>query len=272
MSEAKQFDPTDPHGFHEGHHEGHVILSIPLLLGVLIALLAFTILTVFAAQAELWVAHTFDIKIPQWVNVIVAMSIATVKATLVAMFFMQLKYDSPLNSIVFCFCLFGVALFLGFASLDLYSRDAIYSWKKGHVVEGGTGSAGGGAVSRTVPPEWRWWDEERNTWGYYEFDGSVAYVIRPEGLAESARPPKPKESIQGPIVQYVKEKTRNIYLAKHDGDVEAWEAYVASHHHGDHHDTHSTGNQSRPVDGGLFVSESTHGHDDGHAGGDAASH
>jgi len=53
------------------------------------------------------------------VNVLIALSIAVVKSILVAMFFMQLKYDNPLHSIIFLFCLFALALFLFFAMTDL---------------------------------------------------------------------------------------------------------------------------------------------------------
>lgn len=133
------FDELDPHGSGAGHH-GHVIMSGFTLRAVLAALLALTALTVGAAQLELWAMDTFAIEIPRWVNVAVAMSIATIKAGLVVMFFMQLKYDNPINTVVFMFTLLGVGLFLGFTLIDMGSRGAIDPVKVAQISRGGTGN------------------------------------------------------------------------------------------------------------------------------------
>jgi cytochrome c oxidase subunit 4 len=135
---AETFDELDPHGVYHGHHS-HVILRSSTLMAVLVALLAFTFLTVGATRLEEWVIYDLGFDLPPWVNVFVALSIAVVKSILVAMFFMQLKYDNPMNALAFCFCLFGVALFMGFTLLDLGNRDAIYPWKSGQIQEGGLG-------------------------------------------------------------------------------------------------------------------------------------
>ena len=142
MSEAHAADhhtaehDIDPHG--AGHHE-HVILSWQLLVGVLVTLLFLTALTVFTAQAEQWIMDTWQIHIPRWVNIVGAMSIATVKALLVCAFFMQLKYDKPLNSIVMLFCLFCVWLFLMFSMIDLGNRDKVIPYRAEVPSLGGTG-------------------------------------------------------------------------------------------------------------------------------------
>lgn len=136
---AHAADPADPHGDLEGHH-GHVILPVSTLLSVLIILLFFTILTVAASRAEVWIASTFNLEIPQYVNVGIALSIAVVKSILVAMFFMQLKYDSAVNTLVFLFCLFAFALFLFSTMTDLHSRGIVYPYKAGEVTRGGTGN------------------------------------------------------------------------------------------------------------------------------------
>lgn len=133
------FNELDPHGAEAGHH-GHVIIGVTQLRLVLGALLLFTALTVGIAQLEVWVQAEFDILLPKWVNIVVAMSIATVKSLLVLAIFMQLRYDNPINSIIVAFSLLGVALFLGFTSLDLLTRDRVYEFKAGQVVAGGTGS------------------------------------------------------------------------------------------------------------------------------------
>lgn len=137
-SGAGAFDAADPHGFGAGHHHGHVIVSRFTNRLVLAALLGFTLLTIGAAKGEVWFMETFNVVFPHWVNVVVALSIATIKSTLVLLFFMQLKYDNPINSVIFCFCLFGLALFLGFTWIDLDNRGRIYAYKQGEIIKGGT--------------------------------------------------------------------------------------------------------------------------------------
>lgn len=124
---------------HEEHAHGHPVVDWKLQLGVLGALLFFTFATVLFYNAENWVEQAFEIHLPGWVNVVGAMSIATVKAILVCMFFMGLKYDKALNTFAMLFCLFCVGLFLAFSMIDLESRDRVYTWKKGEVTLGGTG-------------------------------------------------------------------------------------------------------------------------------------
>lgn len=144
-----EFDPNDPH--HAQGEHGHVILSWQLLVGVLGALLFLTALTVFTAQAEKWVMVTWGITLPTWVNLVGAMSIATVKALLVAAFFMQLKYDKPINSITMVACLICVWLFLMFTMIDLGNRGKIEDFKAGPVTAGGTGKDLGNALAPGVP-------------------------------------------------------------------------------------------------------------------------
>ena len=131
------FDPEDPH--HLIRHHGHVIIRPRTLVAVLSALLFFTVLTVFCSRAEVWIAHKFDVEIPQLINVLIALSIAVVKSLLVAMFFMQLKYDNPLHSILMLFCIFALALFLFFSMTDLGTRGAVYAYKSGEIQKGGMG-------------------------------------------------------------------------------------------------------------------------------------
>ncbi|MGQ0628054.1 MAG: cytochrome C oxidase subunit IV family protein [Phycisphaerales bacterium] len=120
-----------------GHHS-HVIVSQRVLLAVLGLLLFFTLATVGAAQAEAWIAHTYNVVIPQWVNVFVALSIAAVKTIIVAAYFMQLRYDNPMNTCIAVFTVFVLAFFFGFTMIDLGTRHAIYEWKGREVVLGGS--------------------------------------------------------------------------------------------------------------------------------------
>ena len=87
----------------------------------------------------MWASEAFHIRIPHLVNVSIALSIALVKSVLVALFFMQLKYDNPLNGIVFLFCLFAFALFLFFSMADLGTRAVVYAFKSGAIQPGGLG-------------------------------------------------------------------------------------------------------------------------------------
>lgn len=133
------FNELDPHGAsaHQGHHHVVSIRTLQIVLGLL---LLFTALTVGAAQFEVFVQGYLDILLPRWVNVFIAMSIATVKAALVLLFFMQLKNDNPINGAIFVLCVLGVGLFLGFTALDLFTRDRIYAYKAQQIVAGGTGN------------------------------------------------------------------------------------------------------------------------------------
>lgn len=131
-------DPADPHGLH-AHEHGHVILPMRLLLGTIIILLILTVLTVAASRLEIWIAELTGVPLPQWVNVGVALSIATVKSVLVLAIFMQLYFDKPINTAIFTSCILALALFLGFTMLDLGTRDLIHARNDGHVVTGGSG-------------------------------------------------------------------------------------------------------------------------------------
>ncbi|HEV7558448.1 MAG TPA: cytochrome C oxidase subunit IV family protein, partial [Kofleriaceae bacterium] len=52
------------------------------------------------------------------INLAIAMFIAVVKATLVILFFMHLKYDKLFHSVVFVSALLAASLFVGFTLMD----------------------------------------------------------------------------------------------------------------------------------------------------------
>src|ERR1044071_2816969 len=99
MSDSSHAD----HG-HGDHGLAHV-MPIPLLFGVFGALIFFTVLTVAVTAIDLG-------KLNIWI----AMGIATIKGLLVAVFFMHLRYDKPLNwllffsSFIFAFLFMGIVL------------------------------------------------------------------------------------------------------------------------------------------------------------------
>ena len=135
------------------HHHGHTIVPPSTLLLVLIALLTFTFLTWGASQAETFIATMFNIVLPDWINVFVALSIAAVKTALVVMFFMQLRYDNPLNSMVFLFTIATVLFFLGFTMTDLGARSSVARYKGEYVTRGGTGGMALPGESRNLPAD-----------------------------------------------------------------------------------------------------------------------
>jgi cytochrome c oxidase subunit 4 len=100
------------------HHDDHGIAhAVPpvVLLSVFSMLIALTILTVALTNVEL---GAWEI----WVS----MGIATAKASLVALYFMHLRYDNPLNGLILITSLIFVALFIGITLMD---SDAILQWK-----------------------------------------------------------------------------------------------------------------------------------------------
>jgi cytochrome c oxidase subunit 4 len=94
-----------------GHAAGGTALAhvIPpgVLLAVFAALMAMTAITV----AVTWV------DLGPW-NLAAAMAIATAKASLVALYFMHLRYDQPFNALVFVSALAFLALFLVLTLMD----------------------------------------------------------------------------------------------------------------------------------------------------------
>lgn len=106
----------DPHA-----GAAHVV-PFKILAVVLGALLALTWLTVAATWIEMGS-----------VNLWLALAIATLKASLIVLYFMHLRYDSPLYAIVFITALLFVALFVGLALLDTraYQPDLIPGYGPG---------------------------------------------------------------------------------------------------------------------------------------------
>jgi cytochrome c oxidase subunit 4 len=93
-----------------GPQETPHIAPVGALLAVWIALLVLTLVTLLAARlpteglpaAGLWIA----------------MGIATVKATLVALYFMHLRYDRPFHAIIFVTALVFVLLLVSLTLMD----------------------------------------------------------------------------------------------------------------------------------------------------------
>lgn len=182
-----EVDSLDPHHMLHTHH---VIVPVRVLAGVLAVLLLFTVLTVFFSRAEGWIARAFGVQIPHLVNVAVALSIAVVKSTLVAMYFMQLRYDNPLNALVFGFCLFAVGLFLFFTMTDLGTRSVLYPYKAPYHVEGGTGDnrLGPGPMYKKAR------DRAIERWGEAEYARRAAEAHASHAAASHHAPAAPSDA------------------------------------------------------------------------------
>ncbi len=101
---------------HDGQPHGHHVMSAGSLFAILVVLLAFTGLTVYTAKE--W--HLGLIG-----NASLAIAIATVKCTLVAMYFMHLRYDNHFYTVALLSCVLAVVLFLFGTMKDLNTRSAI---------------------------------------------------------------------------------------------------------------------------------------------------
>ena len=90
--------------------EGHVT-SPATYRRILAALLALTVITVLAAGIDFGTG-----------NAVIALAIATVKASLVALFFMHLRHDRPMNAIIFVAGVTMLGIFLLLTYVDVGTR------------------------------------------------------------------------------------------------------------------------------------------------------
>lgn len=88
------------------------IVSVRVYITIFLALLVGTALTVVAAF--------FDF--PWRFNTIVALTIATAKATLVVLYFMHVRYSTRLIWVIVASALFWIALLFAFTLSDYYTR------------------------------------------------------------------------------------------------------------------------------------------------------
>lgn len=106
------------HAEQAGHHQVGHIVSVKLLFATCGALLVLTMLTVAAAK--------FDFTkygLPE-MNIVVALTIAVIKASLVCLFFMHLFWDRPINAYILIIALAFVGIFIGFAMTDTFEYRA----------------------------------------------------------------------------------------------------------------------------------------------------
>jgi cytochrome c oxidase subunit 4 len=101
-------------GHHREEHPGHHIVPKKILFTVFGALVFLTVFTVITAQLDLG-----------GFNVPLALAIAFTKAGLVLAFFMALKYDNRVNTLVFSLGAVFVVVFLTFTLFDTALRGSL---------------------------------------------------------------------------------------------------------------------------------------------------
>jgi cytochrome c oxidase subunit 4 len=108
----------DSNSKHDISHElGHVI-PFSVYRNIFIALIVLTVITVAISRVDFGA-----------MNIVIAMLVASVKAMLVALFFMHLKYEKPLTWMFALFPIILLALLIGGVFLDnpLRSDPVIYT-------------------------------------------------------------------------------------------------------------------------------------------------
>lgn len=111
--------PVDGHGDH-GHDDHGIahVASLGMLLRTWVFLMILTVVTVLATKVDFGPS----------LNLALAMAIAAVKATLVVVYFMHLRYDKLFHSVLFCGGLLAAALFVGFALMDSNQYQETVVW------------------------------------------------------------------------------------------------------------------------------------------------
>jgi cytochrome c oxidase subunit 4 len=133
MSTEHAHDSHDSHGAHDDGRVHVHIASTPFYVGIFLGLVSLTVLTVKVSYYDFGPA-----------NIIIALVVATMKASLVAAFFMHLRHDKLFNTIAFL----GAFLFLGIfilLSYDDLGRRARLDNSFGGTMDlrAGTGAPGG---------------------------------------------------------------------------------------------------------------------------------
>lgn len=144
MSTHESHDHAHDHNHGEEHEEWAVhahISDVKFLVGIFAALIVLTVFTVAISRVDLGAANT-----------IVAVLVATVKASLVATFFMHLRHDKPFNALIFISAFVFLGVFLFFTLDDLSTRGRIDP-SNGVSVYARNGEAAPGGFTPIVTPE-----------------------------------------------------------------------------------------------------------------------
>lgn len=144
MSTHESHDHAHDHNHGEEPEEWAVhahISDVKFLVGIFVGLLVLTVFTVAVSRVDLGSANT-----------VVAVLVATVKASLVATFFMHLRHDKAFNSVIFISAFVFLGIFLFFTQDDLTTRGRIDP-ANGVSVYARNGEAAPGGFTPIVTPE-----------------------------------------------------------------------------------------------------------------------
>jgi cytochrome c oxidase subunit 4 len=129
---------------HEGDDNFNVhahVSSVKFYIGILATLMFFTLLTVGVASIHLG-----------QLNLAVAVVIASIKATLVIMFFMHLKYDNKFNATIVVCSLMFIGVFFAYTMNDTDTRAELDDAQGGMILPSSGVQAPGG-MAGTASPE-----------------------------------------------------------------------------------------------------------------------
>lgn len=142
MSTATSEHTSDhAHGDDHDNGEVHAHVSSPLfMIAIFAALIFLTVITVAVSYVDLGAANT-----------LVAMIIATAKASLVATFFMHLKGDKAIHTIILLGAVLFLGIFLGLSNDDLTTRTRVDVDNGARVLER-TGAAAPGGMPASAAP------------------------------------------------------------------------------------------------------------------------
>lgn len=96
---------------HDKHDDLYHVTPLKTYITIFVSLLVLTVVTVLASRMDF--GH---------LNMVIAMLIATFKASLVLLFFMHLKYDNMMNRVIFGSGFFFLLVLFGFSIFDIYTR------------------------------------------------------------------------------------------------------------------------------------------------------
>jgi cytochrome c oxidase subunit 4 len=102
--------------FHPGTAQEHFdpsshVVPVSMYVGIWAVLMILTAITVFAATVEL---HVF--------NIVLALLIATIKGTLVVLFFMHLRYSTKLTMVTVVAAIFFLIILFSLSMTDYLTR------------------------------------------------------------------------------------------------------------------------------------------------------
>jgi cytochrome c oxidase subunit 4 len=127
---------TDEHDHKEAEH-GHNAAGV--YLKTLLSLLFLTGVTVGAAYIDFGAG-----------NIVIALTIATIKALIVAMIFMHLRYEKPVNAVIAGAGFMFLGLFLMFCMIDFGSRENLQPVNMKPTIQSAVPPAPGGAAPSTT--------------------------------------------------------------------------------------------------------------------------